>query len=98
MIVLAKSQFELNTFSGFKIEKGETIAALGGGDVVFPLMLAGVMLRDFSLLSALLVTYGSFIGLLTLVLLGDEDKAYPAMPFITAGCLLGLVVTFFFAA
>lgn len=94
MIRLAKSQLALNIFSGFKIESNGSIAALGGGDVVFPALLAGVMLRDYSLLSALIVCYGSLIGLIVLILTGKENKVYPAMPFITAGCILGLVINF----
>jgi presenilin-like A22 family membrane protease len=92
MVRMAKSQLALNIFSGFKIESNGSVAALGGGDVVFPLILAGVMLRDYSLLSAIIVAYGALIGLLVLILTGKENKAYPAMPYITLGCFLGLAL------
>ncbi|VVB76134.1 Signal-peptide peptidase, presenilin aspartyl protease [Candidatus Tiddalikarchaeum anstoanum] len=95
MIVLAKTQLSLNIFSGFKVKVNNNIAALGGGDVVLPLILAGIMLRDVSPLSAILVVYGSFLGLLVLILTGDENKVYPAMPYITAGCILGLIINSF---
>ena len=95
MIVLAETQFKLNIFSGLKVSVGETSAVLGGGDIAFPLILAGVILRDYSLLGAILVIYGSIIGLVSLILLGEENKFYPAMPFITAGSLLGLFINSF---
>lgn len=95
MVALAKSQLSLNIFSGLKIEADGAVAALGGGDVVFPLLLAGVMLRDYSALSAIMVAYGSLIGLIILILVGDENKAYPAMPFITAGSCIGLILGLF---
>ena len=95
MIVLAKTQFELNIFSGLKVSVGDTSAVLGGGDIAFPLILAGVVLRDYSLLPAILVIYGALIGLVTLILIGKENKFYPAMPFITSGCFLGLIISSF---
>lgn len=92
MITLAKTQFELNIFSGLKIQRREFGAVLGGGDIAFPLIFAGVLLRDSGLLPAILVVYGSIIGLTALILLGKENKFYPAMPFISAGCFLGLII------
>jgi presenilin-like A22 family membrane protease len=96
MIVLAKTQFELNIFTGLKFKVGESSAVLGGGDIAFPLILAGVVLRDFALLPALLVLYGAVIGLTLLILVGEENKFYPAMPFISGGCFLGLVINSLF--
>lgn len=95
MITLAKTQFKLNIFSGLKIEQNNTLAVLGGGDILFPLLLAGVMLRDYSLLTAILVSYGALIGLITLILTGKQNKFYPAMPFISAGCFIGLFIGLF---
>lgn len=92
MISLAKTQFKLNIFSGLKIESEGSSAILGGGDIAFPLLTAGVMLRDAGLLPAILVIYGSMIGLMVLVLTGEENKFYPAMPFISSGCILGIII------
>ncbi|MBN1924038.1 MAG: hypothetical protein JW791_04750 [Nanoarchaeota archaeon] len=92
MITLAKTQFSLNIFSGLKIRVGDSNAILGGGDIAFPLLLAGILLRDGALLASILVIYGALIGLTLLVLIGKENRYYPAMPFITAGCLLGLAI------
>lgn len=66
------------------------IAILGGGDVIFPIITAGVMLKTFGLLSALFVIAGATLGLTYLFIRSEKKKFYPAMPFITAGILLGL--------
>jgi len=70
------------------------VAILGGGDVVFPIILAGVVLRAMGILSALFVTIGAVLGLLYLFYTSEKGKFYPAMPFISAGCLLGLVIAY----
>ncbi|MFH1290913.1 MAG: hypothetical protein ABIH92_05935 [Nanoarchaeota archaeon] len=66
------------------------IAILGGGDVVFPIILAGVVLVQINLLSALLVSLGATLALATLFYLSEKGKFYPAMPFITTGCFVAL--------
>lgn len=70
------------------------LAILGGGDVVFPIIMAGVVLRTISLgiLPALFVSLFATLALFLLQIAAKKGKFYPAMPFITAGCLLGLVV------
>lgn len=70
------------------------VAILGGGDVVFPIILAGVVLRAMGILSALFVTLGAVLGLLYLFYTSEKGKFYPAMPFISAGCLLGLIIAY----
>lgn len=80
------------------------VAVLGGGDIGFPLLFAGVVLKGLVLseplmaafLKSLLVSLGAGAGLFALLLAGQKDKFYPAMPFITAGCLLGYAVVSFF--
>ncbi len=71
-----------------KIKVG--VAILGGGDVVFPIILAGVVLVTLGLIPALLVSIGATLALLTLFLLSEKGKFYPAMPFITIGCFVAL--------
>ncbi|MDO8623579.1 MAG: presenilin family intramembrane aspartyl protease [archaeon] len=68
------------------------VAILGGGDVVFPIIAAGVMLKTLGLYSAIFVIIGATIGLGSLILLSEKKKFYPAMPFITAGIFLGMAV------
>ncbi len=92
MIALAKAQFSMKIFSGIKISVGKEYAILGGGDVIFPMILAGVLLRDVSPLVSILSIYGSMIGLIALILIGRRDKFYPAMPFLSAGAFLGVFI------
>jgi len=70
------------------------IAILGGGDVVFPIITAGVMLKTLGFTSALLVIIGATLGLTYLFFFSKKKKFYPAMPFITAGILLGIAVSY----
>ncbi len=69
-----------------------SLAILGGGDVIFPIITAGVFLRAFGIAPALFVLFGSFAGLTYLFAITEKDKAYPAMPYITAGIFLGLLI------
>lgn len=69
------------------------MAILGGGDVVFPIITAGVMLNQFGFMPALLVIIGATLGLGYLLFFAEKKKFYPAMPFITAGILLGILVS-----
>ncbi len=75
-----------------KVERKISTAILGGGDIGFPLIFAGVILKVFGLWQALVIPVFSGMALLFLLLKGNENKFYPAMPFITIGCLVGLAV------
>ena len=70
-----------------------SLAILGGGDVAFPLVFAGVMLRTAGLVPALIIVAFSTIALMALFAYSRKGKFYPAMPFITAGCLIGWLIT-----
>ena len=67
-----------------------SVALLGGGDVVFPMMLSGVLLHSLGLLPAILTSFGATLGLASLFYYSEKGKFYPAMPFITAGCFVAL--------
>lgn len=67
-------------------------AILGGGDIGFPLIFAGVILKEMGLWQSLLIPFFAMLGLAFLLWYGNEHKFYPAMPFIGAGCFLGLAV------
>ena len=72
-------------------------AILGGGDVAFPLIFAGVILKySANYFHALTITLGATIALTTLLLYSKKDKFYPAMPFISAGCFIALALIQFF--
>jgi len=109
MIAMAQFQSKSGIFAGLMIpahgkpaktvplkraKKGTTrTAVLGGGDIGFPLLLSGAVLANQGLISALLVSTGATLSLLTLLLLSQKDKFYPAIPFLTAGCTVGYLFT-----
>jgi presenilin-like A22 family membrane protease len=69
------------------------LAILGGGDVVFPIIAAGVVLKTFNnIWSAIAVIIGATLALLYLFLLAKKRKYYPAMPYLTTGILIGMLV------
>jgi presenilin-like A22 family membrane protease len=68
------------------------VAILGGGDVVFPIITAGVMFKFFGMFFALSVIIGATIGLSYLFFFAEKRKFYPAMPFITGGIFLGIIL------
>ena len=77
-------------------------AVLGGGDVAFPMLFTGAVLEGLvrsgltktaAFSESLIVIGFAAIALALLLLFAKKDRFYPAMPFLTAGCLLGWVVT-----
>ena len=94
----AKTKKSKEKIKGNKIKIN--FAILGGGDVIFPLIAAGVLLKTvgFKTLSigllpiaSLFVIIGATLGLISLLLLSEKKKFYPAMPFITLGIFAGLL-------
>src|SRR3989338_2276989 len=69
------------------------IAILGGGDVVFPIITAGVVMKIFGIWGALLIILGALLGLSYLFFISEKKKFYPAMPFITAGMFLMMIIS-----
>ena len=94
MISLAKFQSKAKVFAGLLIpyDKGKKSAILGGGDIGFPMLFMGVVLKTTGILDAFLVILFSAFALLLLFVYSKKNKFYPAMPFITAGCFLGYFV------
>ena len=107
MIKLAKFQSKLKIFAGLlvpyslqrlklKTKKAvkTKIAILGGGDIGFTLIFAGVVMKStgFTLeafITPLIVT----LALALLLFKGKKNKFYPAMPFLSIGCLVGYLIT-----
>jgi presenilin-like A22 family membrane protease len=75
--------------SNKKMVKVKT-AILGGGDIGFPLIFAGVIMKELGVWQSLIIPLGAFLGLAFLLYKGKENKFYPAMPFISGGCFLAL--------
>jgi len=107
MIYLAKSQTKAKLFAGLLIPykigkpvkskgKQKTVkvntAMLGGGDIGFPLIFAGIVLKEIGLWQSLVIPLFAALGLGLLLFNSKQKKFYPAMPFISAGCFLGLAV------
>ncbi len=67
-------------------------AVLGGGDIGFPLIFAGVVMKSFSFLQVMVIPAMAAVALLGLLIFGKKDKFYPAMPFISAACFIGYVM------
>ena len=117
MIKLAKFQSKSKVFAGFLIpykpaklssekmvkESKLKTAILGGGDVAFPLLFAGVVLQDLLLnnsiniafLKTLIIPFCVSIALLVLLIKAEKNKFYPAMPFLSIGCLVGWLIILF---
>ena len=83
------------------------VAILGGGDVIFPIITAGVVLKTTifnmpgalkpfigGIFPALFVIAGATLGLSYLFFFAKKKKFYPAMPFISLGILLGMVISY----
>lgn len=93
--VAQKSNF-VSSSQNVRVGDGHTrtsrVALLGGGDVAFPILFAGVVLKVFGLFSALVIPVFAVMGLAFLMWWGEEKKFYPAMPFIAVGCFVGLLI------
>lgn len=112
MIKLAKFQSKSKVFAGLMIPykmgkitdetkkhklKKSRVAVLGGGDIGFTLIFAGVVMKGLMLqetvltgfLKALIIPVAASIALLFLLIKGQENKFYPAMPILSIGCFLG---------
>ena len=79
------------------------VAILGGGDIVFTLLAAGVMLKEYGFttiagfnipLASIFVIFGAALGLGYLFFRSEKKKFYPAMPFITTGIFLGMILSY----
>jgi len=70
------------------------LAILGGGDIVFPIITSGVIMKFWGFLPALFVIAGATLGLSYLLFFSEKKKPYPAMPFISAGIFLGMILFF----
>ena len=69
------------------------IAILGGGDIVFPIITAGVVMASLGFWPAILTILGATAGISYLFFFGKKKKFYPAMPFITAGMFIGMALS-----
>ncbi len=65
-------------------------AILGGGDIAFPLLFSGVLLKTTGgFVAPVITTITTTIALALLFYYGEKGKFYPAIPFVAGGCFVG---------
>ncbi len=113
MVKMAKFQTESKLFAGLSIPykkakqvigagrlKKQRTAILGGGDIGFPLLFAGVVLKNLmsgntaamAFVKVMAIPLATSFALLILLIKGKENKFYPAMPFLSLGCAIGYLM------
>jgi presenilin-like A22 family membrane protease len=80
---------------GKKFKKKFHVFQLGGGDLAIPLMFSVSVLSSFSFFQAFLSAIGSAAALGLLIYFSSKTpgRALPALPFISAGTILGFLVS-----
>ncbi len=96
-----KTREKLKKLKKSKLKKTKVrarVAILGGGDVIFPIIAAGVMMKTFpeTIIPALLVILGAALGLSFLFFFAEKKKYYPAMPYISAGIFIAIGLSYLF--
>jgi presenilin-like A22 family membrane protease len=112
MVTMATSMADMKVFAGLFIPYGLTdvpqsegsieprkvqYAMLGGGDIAFTLLFAGVVYESLLLTMPMLTAFAFAMiipvfttsSLIGLMMISKQGKFYPAMPFLTVGCLVG---------
>ena len=72
-----------------KQHKKVPVAILGGGDIAFPLLFAGAIMKTYSINAAFIIVICTTIALTLLFIGAKKGKFYPAIPFLTIGCFVG---------
>jgi len=86
------------------VKERKADAILGGGDMAFPLLFSAAVMEHLilvnnitkigALLLCFIISLTSTIALLILFVKGHQERFYPAMPFISLGCFIGLGIIF----
>ncbi len=96
MVKLAKFEGSSKVFAGLFVPYKKGVAVLGGGDMGFPLLFAGVVMKDYGLgllnFQTYIIPVCTALALLWLLWTSSEKKFYPAMPYISLGCVLGYIL------
>ena len=110
MVMMAKEMIEKKVVLGFiipkevkyfkdkldKVKPGGNFMILGGGDIIFPNLLAVSVISE-GFLKALVVIIFSLIGtLLSYWIFTREKKPIPALPPIALFSIVGYLITLFF--
>jgi len=94
-IKMLRQKYKNHDIPGKVIKKNHikvNLAILGGGDIIFPIISTGVILKTWGLTPALIVILFSFLALLYLFVFAKKKKFYPAMLYLSTGILLGILV------
>lgn len=81
-------------------EKKTRVAVLGGGDIGFTLIFAGVVMKEVMLQETVLTGFFKTLiipiivtaALFILLIKGQQNKFYPAMPVLSLGCFIGYLI------
>lgn len=78
-----------------KPNKNKKTAILGGGDMAFPLFFAAAIMKEYNILISLITVFTTTLALIYLFVKSEKNKFYPAMPYLTIGCLVGYLIILF---
>jgi len=90
----SKDKAGIKKQGGIKKSAKVSVAILGGGDVVFPIILASTVMQQLSFWHGFIVSIGATLALAVLFYMSEKGKFYPAMPFISIGCFLALGIAY----
>ena len=98
-----KTRIKSTSVKTEKTVQKTNIAVIGGGDIAFPMLFAGVVLeylittlqiaKETALIKIFPIPIFATLALIFLLVKGRKGQFYPAMPFLTAGVFAGLGVT-----
>jgi presenilin-like A22 family membrane protease len=90
MVALARFQTKLSLFAGLIIPYKNRSAILGGGDIGFPLLFTAVAMKGLGS-AAFVIPFFTSAALFILLARAEKKKFYPAMPYLSAGCIAGFL-------
>ncbi len=76
-----------------KIKIKVNLAVLGGGDIAFPMLLSSTVFLSYGLLNSIFIISFATLSLFALLMLGEKGKAYPALPPLAIGSLIGFLIS-----
>lgn len=91
MVTMAKEIVKQKLAFTMAIPTKGHVFQLGGGDLVMPLVFSVAVLREFGAVTAFATVFGSMIALMIFFawLVNKPGKAYPALPPVTIGAIVG---------
>lgn len=100
-----ESKSRLKAIKQSREEKDSKTAILGGGDIAFPLILNATYfhyvlsitaVKSISVLMCLIVVLFQTLALFLLFWISKKGRYYPAMPYLTSGSIIGLLISLVF--